>query len=113
MMWRKSNIDHSSHPREAASADNGGSPVKVVAIQETNLEECVKDSQREGVVLTQRGKPVAMMVSVAGLDLDQIELGRSDDFWAVIEERRQQKTVSRAELEKRLPEPKTKRGATR
>ena len=79
--------------------------MKVVGMQQANLEECVKDAQRERVVLTRRGKPVALVVGVVGLDLEQIQLGQSDDFWALIRERRSQKTVSRAELEKRLAEP--------
>ena len=79
--------------------------MKVVGMQQANIEEVVKDSQREGVVLTRRGKPVALIVGVTGLDLEQIELGHSDAFWTLIRERRGQKTLSRAELEKRLTEP--------
>ena len=76
--------------------------MKVVSVGETNLEECVRDAQRERVVLTRQGKPVAVLISVKGLDLEQIELGHSDEFWTMIRERRQQKTMSRRELERRL-----------
>jgi prevent-host-death family protein len=79
--------------------------VKVVGVQETNLEDCVEQAQRERVVLTRRGKPVAVLVGVRGLDLEQIELGSSDEFWTLIRERRQQRTMSRAELDKRLDKP--------
>jgi hypothetical protein len=79
--------------------------VKVVAMQQANLEQCVKDSQREGVVLTRSGKPVALVMGLVGLDLEQIELGHSDEFWTLIRERRGQETLSRPELEKRLEEP--------
>ena len=78
--------------------------MKVIGIDEANLDECVKDAQKQRVVLTRRGKPVALLVGVAGLDLEQIELGYSDAFWQLIHERRGQKTVNRAELEKRLAE---------
>jgi antitoxin (DNA-binding transcriptional repressor) of toxin-antitoxin stability system len=76
--------------------------VKVVGVQEANLEECVRQAQDERVVLTRKGKPVALLVGVQGLDLEQIELGQSDEFWKLIRERRGQKAIGRAELEKRL-----------
>jgi len=79
--------------------------VKVVGVQETNLEECVQQAQREQIVLTRRGKPVAVLVGVRGLDLEQIELGSSDEFWTLIRERRRQRTLTRAELDKRLAKP--------
>jgi hypothetical protein len=79
--------------------------VKVIGIEEAHIEECVKDAQHERVLLTRRGKPVALLVGVAGMDLEQIVLGQSDEFWQLIRERRGQKTLSRAELEKRMEEP--------
>lgn len=79
--------------------------MKVIAIDEANIKECVQDAQKERVVLTRRGKPVALLVGVAGMDLEQIALGHSDAFWQLIRERRDQKTINRAELEKRLAQP--------
>jgi antitoxin (DNA-binding transcriptional repressor) of toxin-antitoxin stability system len=78
--------------------------VKVIGVQEANLEECIKDAQRERVVVTRKGKPVALIVGVQGLDLVQIELGHSDEFWQLIRERRGQRTISRDELDRRLAE---------
>lgn len=40
--------------------------------------------------------------SLKGLDEEQIQLASSKKFWAFIENRRKQKTISRAELEKRI-----------
>lgn len=79
--------------------------MKVIQIDGANINECVKDAQHERVLLTRRGKPIALIVGVAGMDLEQIALGHSDEFWQLIRERRGQKTMSRAELEKRLAEP--------
>ena len=79
--------------------------MKIIGIDEANIKECVKDAQHERVVLTRRGKPVALLVGVAGMDLEQIALGHSDEFWQLIRERRSQKTMSRTELEKELAEP--------
>jgi prevent-host-death family protein len=76
--------------------------MKVVSLGEANLEKCVRAAQRERVVLTRQGKPVAVLISAKGLDLEQIELGYSDEFWALIRRRRAQKTMSRETLEKRL-----------
>lgn len=79
--------------------------MKVIEIDEANIKECVKNAQHERVILTRRGKPVAVIAGVAGMDLEQIALGHSDEFWQLIHARRGQKTVSRTELEKRLAEP--------
>jgi prevent-host-death family protein len=76
--------------------------VKTIAIQDANLEECVQQAQAERVVITRRGKPIAVLLGVKGLDWEQLELGYSDEFWSLIRERRQQRTISRRELEKRL-----------
>jgi hypothetical protein len=37
-----------------------------------------------------------------GLDREQLALGSDDRFWKLITQRRKQKTISRAELERRL-----------
>jgi prevent-host-death family protein len=42
-----------------------------------NLQECLQDARHVGVVITQRGNPIAVVVDVEGLDLEQIELGYS------------------------------------
>jgi prevent-host-death family protein len=76
--------------------------VKVVGITEANLEECVQQAQRQRVVLTRKGKPIAVLVGVKGLDWEQLELGYSDEFWSLIRARRGQRTISREELDKRL-----------
>jgi antitoxin (DNA-binding transcriptional repressor) of toxin-antitoxin stability system len=77
----------------------------VVGLQQANLEECVRQAQAERVVLTEKGRPVVMLVGVDGMDLEQIDLGESDEFWRLIRERRGQKTISRSELEKRIAKP--------
>jgi antitoxin (DNA-binding transcriptional repressor) of toxin-antitoxin stability system len=79
--------------------------MKVVDLQQANLEECVRQARGERVVLTEKGRPVVMLVGVDGLDLEQIDLGQSDEFWKLIRERRRQKTISRGELERRIAKP--------
>jgi prevent-host-death family protein len=76
--------------------------VKVIAIQNAKLEDCIEDAQNERVIITRNGKPVAMVVGVEGMDREQLALSQSAKFWALIRERRKQPTITRAELEKRL-----------
>jgi antitoxin (DNA-binding transcriptional repressor) of toxin-antitoxin stability system len=74
-----------------------------INIEQTTLEACLEKSQRERVILTRNGKPVALLVNVEGMDAGQIELGSSDKFWKLMAERRSQFTISREQLEEQLP----------
>ena len=74
--------------------------MKTLRIEEATLDACVRESQGDRVLVTRGGRPVAMMVGLAGLDEEQLQLGASDNFWQLITARRKQPTVSRAELER-------------
>jgi prevent-host-death family protein len=76
--------------------------MKVVGIKDARLEACVREAQREQVVITRKGKPVAVIVSANGMDLEQLELAYSEKFWKLVDKWRRQKTITREELEKRL-----------
>ncbi len=76
--------------------------MKTVGLEQASLGVCVDDAQQERVILTRNGKPVALIIGLEGLDEEQLQLGRSDKFWTLIEQRRKQKTISRAELEQKL-----------
>ena len=78
--------------------------MKQVALRETTLESCVSEAQRERVVVTSKGKPLALIVGVKGLDQEQLELGSSHKFWEMIIKRRSHKTITRARLEQKLRE---------
>ena len=84
--------------------------MKLISLERANLDTCIKESQRERVVITREGKPVALIVGVKGLDKEQLELGTSDKFWKLIRERRSQGTLSRAELEQRVGRRKAGNG---
>jgi len=79
--------------------------MKIVGIQDAKLKTCIKDAQRQRVVITRKGKPVAMIVSVNGMDLEQLELSSSKKFWKMVRKWRKQKTYTREELERILAEP--------
>ena len=84
--------------------------MKAVALEKSNLGTCIDEAQRDRVVVLRNRKPVALIVGVEGLDREQLELGSSDRFWRLIEERRREKTITRAELERRLKRtPQTRR----
>jgi antitoxin (DNA-binding transcriptional repressor) of toxin-antitoxin stability system len=73
-----------------------------IDLKRADLVACVDEAQRERIVLTRHGKPVALVVGVEGMDQEQVQLGASEKFWRLITERRKQKTLSRARLEQRL-----------
>ena len=81
--------------------------MKVMNIKDCDLESCIRAAQRQKIVITRNGKPLAVVVGVKGKDLEQVELGYSDKFWKMIAERRKQKTYTREELERILAEPST------
>ncbi len=76
--------------------------MKHLALTKTNLEACVTEAQRERIVVTSNGKPLALIVGVKGLDKEQLELGSSGRFWEFISKRRAQKTITRSDLERKL-----------
>ncbi len=76
--------------------------MKTIALEQATFDVCLDDAQRERVMITRAGKPVALLIGLEGFDEEQLELGYSDKFWQLIEQRRKQKNMSRAELEKQL-----------
>ncbi|PYV84617.1 MAG: hypothetical protein DMG05_24305 [Acidobacteria bacterium] len=80
--------------------------MKQIVLEKADLESCVSQAQQQRLVITRRGRPVALIVGVEGMDTEQLELGSSDKFWKLITKRRKQKTVSRSKLEQRLKDRK-------
>ncbi len=78
--------------------------MKRIDLQRTDLDACVKDAQHEQIILTRDGRPVALVVGVEGMDEEELQLGSSDKFWKLISERRSEKTMSRAQLERKVKE---------
>ena len=78
--------------------------MKTLGIEQATLDSCVREAQDDRVLLTRDGRPVAVVVGLAGLDDEQIALGMSDDFWQLITARWQEPSMTRSELERRLSE---------
>ena len=76
--------------------------MRKINVETTDLESCVSRAQQERLVITRKGRPVALLVGVEGMDPEQIELGSSDRFWKLITKRRKQKTINRARLEQKV-----------
>lgn len=76
--------------------------MKQIVLEKTDLESCISQAQQERLVIVRKGKPVALIVGVEGMDPEQLELGASDKFWELIQGRRKQAGISRAKLEKKL-----------
>jgi len=70
------------------------------------IKQCVDVSQQDRVVITRRGKPAAVMVGVEGKDWKEVALQTSSTFWKLIEERRNEPTISTKELRRRLKKRK-------
>ena len=71
--------------------------MKTIGLEKTSLDSCIDEAQQERVIVTRKGKPVALII---GIDEEQLDLGRDDSFWKLIEKRRNQDTVGREELQK-------------
>ena len=70
--------------------------MKKIGLEKANLETCVSEARRERVVITRKGRPAALLVSVEGMDMEQLQLGSSNKFWKLITKRRRQNTISRS-----------------
>lgn len=73
--------------------------MKTFGMEQATLDVCVREAQGDRVLVTRDGRPVAMVVGLAGLDEDQLQLGASDRFWELITARRKQSTLTREKLE--------------
>ena len=78
--------------------------MKTINLELSTLDDCVRESQNERVVITRNGIPVAIVVGLEGMDQEQAHLGSGGDFWKLISERRGEPTLTRAQLEQRIGE---------
>jgi prevent-host-death family protein len=70
------------------------------------LAEYAENVNREPVILTKHGKPVAALVSLEGVDTETVKLSGNPKFLALIERSRVQRNmkggISSAEMRKKL-----------
>jgi len=80
-----------------------------IGVERADLESCVSRAQQERLLITRKGRPVALVVGVQGMSAEQLELGTSEKFWNLIAQRRRQGTVGRAALERKINTGKQQR----
>lgn len=78
--------------------------MKTVVLEETTLDRCVQEAQADRVVVTREGKPVAFVIGAENYEEEDFEWMASAEFWRLIQARRQEPSITRAELERRLAE---------
>ena len=59
---------------------------------QAHLDRFLHEVQDETIVITRNGKPCAVVHGVEG-DLETAELAHSKEFWAMIEQRRNEPTI--------------------
>jgi antitoxin (DNA-binding transcriptional repressor) of toxin-antitoxin stability system len=62
----------------------------------------VEAAQRERVLVTRDGKPLALLVGLENKDEEDLQLETSVEFWKMIEERRREPTVPWEEVKAAL-----------
>lgn len=64
--------------------------MKFVGVREAQaqLSGLVDESQKERIVLTRHGQPIAVLTGVEGKDLEEVLLGQDPEFRKLIAERR-------------------------
>lgn len=72
-----------------------------------NVPALLEDAQRERVLITRDGKPLAVIVGIENKDEEDFQLEESPEFWTMIESRRQRPTVPLDEAEARLFAPES------
>lgn len=79
--------------------------MKVVPLREAkaSLSSYVDQAQQDRVLITRHGRPAALVIGVQGEELEDLLTMGNPRFWEMIEVRRRNaKTVSLAEVRRRL-----------
>jgi antitoxin HicB len=67
-----------------------------------DLDTLATAAQRERVLITRAGKPVAVIVGIENKDAEDLQLQQSPEFWHMIEERRRRPTIPLERLKEEL-----------
>jgi prevent-host-death family protein len=68
------------------------------------LQDYVRSAQREQILITDNGKPIALLLGLENTDLEQFNLKLSAQFWEMISDRRKRPTVPLSVVEAQLEE---------
>ena len=78
--------------------------MKTISVRDLQkrIRSVMETAQNDQVVITRNGQPIAVVVGVEGADWETVAAETSRSFWKEIAERRNQKTLSLAEIRNRL-----------
>lgn len=78
--------------------------MKTINVRELqkHVRDCVKVSQRDRIVVTRHGIPMALIIGVEGADWETLALQTNPSFWRMIEKRRHENTVSLEAVKMRI-----------
>ena len=68
----------------------------------SDIEAVLDSAQTERVLVTRGGRPSAVIVGIESYDEEDLALARAPEFWRMIEQRRQGRSISLAQLKARL-----------
>jgi antitoxin (DNA-binding transcriptional repressor) of toxin-antitoxin stability system len=79
--------------------------MKVISVQQLSRDTpaSLDLAQKERVIVTRNGKPLAMLLGIENKDAEDYALERDEAFWQLIHERRKERRmIPLAEVRKRL-----------
>ncbi len=78
--------------------------MKTISVRDLQkkIGECVDAAQQERVVVTRHGKPALLLVGVEGKDWETLFWETDEELWRELAERRGEKTITLAEMRRRL-----------
>ena len=78
----------------------------------SDVGQIMAAAQRERILITRNGEPVALVVGIENKDEEDFRLQTSPEFWRMIEERRREPTIPLEKLMSELfPEEVGQEGA--
>ena len=78
--------------------------MKTISVRDlqTRIRSVMDTAQHDQVVITRNGQPIAVVVGIEGADWETVAVETSRSFWKEIAQRRNQETISVAEIRSRL-----------
>ena len=78
--------------------------MKTISVRDLQkrIRSVMETAQKDQVVITRKGEPIAVVVGVEGADWETVAVETSRSFWKEIAKRRKQKTISLSEIRERL-----------
>ena len=78
--------------------------MKTISVRDLQkrIRSVMETAQKDQVVITRKGEPIAVVMGVEGADWETVAVETSRSFWKEIAKRRKQKTISLSEIRERL-----------